>query len=73
MQQMNTAPPDLLTPPEVIHMLRMEDRGVRDPRESLRHLRRTRQIGYTTIGRRIFFPLSAVLDYIDRQTVHPIT
>jgi hypothetical protein len=70
---MTSASPALLTPAEVIPMLRLDDRGVRNPRESLRHLRRTRQIGFTKIGRRIFFPLAAVLDYIDRQTVHPIT
>jgi excisionase family DNA binding protein len=70
---MSTVTPDLLTPREVIHILRLEERGVQNPRETLRHLRRTRQIAFTRVGRRILFPRAAVYDYIEQHTVEALT
>ncbi len=54
------ATPQLLTQEEAIELLRLGDLGVLDPKESLRYLRRTRQIGYVKVAGKVLIPRSAV-------------
>ena len=61
--------PELLTQEEVIEVLRLDDLGVRDPKESLRHLRRTRQLGYVKVAGKVLIPREAIEAYLARQRV----
>ena len=63
---------ELLTPEEVIEILRLDARGLKDPKEVLRHLRRTRQIGFVKLGGRILFRKSDVEDFINKNAVKAI-
>jgi len=63
---------DLLTADEVIKLLRLDQLGLKQPREALRNLRRTRRLGYVEINRRILYPRSDVEEYLDKQH-HPAT
>ena len=45
--------PELLTQDEAIRLLRLDALGLKDPRESLRHLRRTRQIGFVKVSGKV--------------------
>jgi len=59
----------LLTPDEVIARLRLDD-GCKDPRERLKHLRRTRALGFIRLGRRtIRYRQSDVDAFIARRAV----
>ena len=62
-------PPDLLTQTEAIGLLRLDQPGLRDPRESLRYLRRTRQLTYVKVAGKVLIPRTAVHDYLARQEV----
>jgi hypothetical protein len=63
---------ELLTPEEVIKILRLDARGLKNPKEVLRHLRRTRQIGFVKIGGRILFRRQDVEEFINRSVVEPL-
>ena len=60
---------DLLTQNEVIRVLRLDGLGVRNPKESLRHLRRTGQLGYVKVAGKVLIPRVAVMEYLERRTV----
>ncbi len=59
--------PKLLTQEEVIGILRLDDIGLKDPKETLRYLRRTGQIGYVKVAGKILIPQSEVEAYIERH------
>ena len=63
------AAPELLTQDEVIDIMRLKQAGVRHPRETLRYLRRTGQLGYVKIAGRILIPRPDLDSYIQRQRV----
>lgn len=58
-----------MTCDEVIEILRLNARGLKSPKEVLRHLRRTRQIAYLKLGGRILFRRSDIEEYINRNVV----
>ena len=60
---------DLLTQNEVIRALRLDGLEVRNPKESLRHLRRTGQLGYVKVAGKVLIPRAAVMEYLERRTV----
>jgi hypothetical protein len=62
-------PPDLLTQAEAIELLRLDQLGLKDPKETLRYLRRTRRIGYVKVAGKVLIPRQEVLAYLERQTV----
>ena len=61
--------PELLTQEEAIEMLRLDQLGVRDPKEGLRYLRRTRQLGYVKVAGKVLIPRKAIATYLARQRV----
>ena len=61
--------PELLTQEEAIAVLRLDHLGLKDPRESLRYLRRTGQLGYVKVAGRILIPRGEIGDYLERQRV----
>jgi hypothetical protein len=63
---------DLLSPSEAIDLLRLDELGVRDPRESLRYLRRTRQLGYVKVAGRVLYTRRAIFAYLQRHAVEAI-
>jgi hypothetical protein len=64
--------PALLTQDEAIQVLRLDSVGVTDPKESLRHLRRTRQIGYVKVAGKVLIPREEVVAYLERQKVEAV-
>lgn len=62
----------LLTADEVIEILRLDARGLKNPKEVLRHLRRTRQIGFTKIGGRVHYTQQDIEDFIARNHVEAL-
>lgn len=63
---------ELLTQDEAVQSLRLDALGLRCPRESLRYLRRTRQIGYVRVAGKILIPRSEIDAYLERQTVEAL-
>jgi len=61
--------PDLLTQDEAIALLRLNKLGVKDPKETLRYLRRTRQLRFLKVAGKVLIPRSAVLEYLARNTI----
>ena len=66
------AMPDLLTQEEAIRILRLDSLGLKRPKEALRYLRRTRQIGYIKIAGKVLIPRDEMLAYIGRHRVQPL-
>ena len=64
--------PDLLTQDEAIELIRLDTLGLKSPRESLRYLRRTRQIGYVKVAGKILIPRSEIEEYLQRQKVEAL-
>ncbi len=64
--------PDLLTQAEAVRLLRLDKLGVRDPLESLRYLRRTRQLGFVRVAGKILIPRGEIMAYLARQTTEAI-
>jgi len=62
------ATPDLLTQEEAIKVLRLDQLGLRFPKESLRYLRRSGQLGFV----RVIIPRDELTDYLERQRVKPL-
>ncbi len=54
-------------------MLRLDQMGLSNPVESLRYLRRTRQIGYTKVAGKVLVPKSEVKRYLEEHAVEPIS
>jgi hypothetical protein len=67
-----TSVPELLTPDEAIKLLGLDRVGLKSPRDSLRHLRRTRQIGYVKVSGKVLIPREEVISYIRRKRVEPL-
>jgi excisionase family DNA binding protein len=63
--------PALLTQGEVVALLRLDQLGLQDPKETLRHLRRTGQLGYVKVAGKVLIPRSAVDNYLRRNSVDP--
>ena len=61
--------PDLLTQEEAIGILRLDSLGLRDPKESLRHLRRTGQVGYVKVAGKVLIPKEEIVTYLERRSV----
>ena len=61
--------PELLTQEEAITLLRLDQLGLKSPEESLRYLRRTRQLGFVKVCGKILIPRQEIVDYLQRQTV----
>ena len=62
----------LLLPVEVVKILRLDARGLKSPKEVLRHLRRTRQITFVKLGGRIYFLQKDIEEYIKRNRVEAL-
>lgn len=62
-------PNELLTQEEAIEMLRLDQFRLKDPKESLRYLRRTRQLGYVKVAGRVLIPRQALLAFLERHEV----
>ncbi len=62
---------ELLTPEEVIEILRLRELGVKNPKASLRHLRRMKRIGFVRICGKILYPEKEVQDYIEKHYEPP--
>ena len=61
---------ELLTQEEAVRLLRLDVLGVKCPRESLRHLRRTGQVGYVKVCGKVLFPRQALEEYVRRRLVN---
>ena len=61
--------PNLLTQTEVIRLLRLDEMGLKDPKESLRYLRRTGRLGYVKIAGRILFPKDEISAFLAQQWI----
>jgi len=61
--------PELLTQEEAIGLLRLDKLGLQDPKESLRYLRRTGQLGFVKVAGRVLIPKQDIVDYLERQRV----
>jgi len=59
----------LLTQEEAVRLLRLDCLGLSNPKETLRYLRRTRQLGYTHVAGKILIPMGEVVAYLERQSV----
>ena len=59
----------LMTAPEAVAYLRLDQQGLRQPRESLRWLCRTGKLKYTKIGRYIRFKREWLDELINRNIV----
>ena len=66
------AVPELLTQEEAIRLPRLDSLGLRDPRESLRYLRRARQIGCVKVAGKVLIPRDAIREYLEQNRVPPI-
>lgn len=60
---------DLMTADEAVQYLRLDQQGLRQPREALRWLCRTDKLRSTKIGRRVLFRRQWLDEYIDRHDV----
>ena len=59
--------PDLLTQEEAIKLLRLDQLGIKNPKETLRHLRRTRQLGYVKVAGKVLIPREEIEAYVKRH------
>jgi len=59
--------PPLLTPEEAVMLLRIDCIDVQHPQDTLRRYRESGLLRGTRIGLKIFFSLSELLAFIDRQ------
>jgi len=57
--------PELLTQQEAVKALRLDDMDIKNPKESLRYLRRTGQLTYFKVAGKIVIPRKAIKDYLD--------
>jgi len=64
-----SAVPDLLTQEEAVRVLRLDRLGLRDPKETLRHLRRTGQLGYVKVAGKVLIPRKDIEAYLERHRV----
>ena len=55
---------DLLTQDEAVGVLRLDQFGLRNPKETLRHLRRTGQLGYVHVAGKVLIPRNSILSYL---------
>jgi hypothetical protein len=60
---------ELMTPAEAISYLRLDMRGLRDPRESLRWLCRSGRLRHTRVGRHVMFRRDWLDELIDENAV----
>jgi len=63
------AVPDLLTQEEAVRVLRLDQLGLRDPKETLRYLRRSRQLGFVKVAGKVLIPKEDIEVYLERQRV----
>jgi hypothetical protein len=63
---------ELLTQEEAIRLLRLDSLGLAKPKYALRHLWRTRQIGYVKVAGKVLIPRVAIVAYLERQTVRAL-
>lgn len=63
--------PDLLTQDEAITVLRLDCLGLKDPKESLRHMRRTGQLAFVKVAGKVLIPRGAIDDYLARRKLKP--
>ena len=61
--------PELLTQDEAIRLLRLDSFGLAKPKCALRHLWRTRQIGYVKVSGKVLIPRVEIAAYLERQKV----
>jgi hypothetical protein len=62
----------LMTPAEAIAYLRLDEQGLRYPRESLRWLCRTGKLKYAKIGRYVRFRRSWLDEMIERNSTQRV-
>ena len=61
--------PELLTQEEAIEALRLDDMGLKRPKESLRYLRRTGQLTYYKGAGKVLIPRKAIREYLEQHRV----
>ncbi len=64
--------PELLTQDEAIKLLHLDCSGLKHPKEALRGLRRTRQIGYVKVAGKAIIPRGEIEAYLERNTAEPM-
>jgi len=64
--------PELLTQEEAIHLLRLDALDLKRPKEVLRYLRRTSQLGYVKVAGKVLIPKRAILAYLEQHSVDPL-
>jgi excisionase family DNA binding protein len=60
---------ELVTPDEAIAYLRLDEQGLRQPREALRWLCRTGRLRYTKVGRYVRFRRDWLDELVERNAV----
>ena len=60
---------ELMTPAEAVSYLRLDQQGLRDPREALRWLCRTGRLRHTRVGRYVRFRRDWLDELIDENAV----
>jgi hypothetical protein len=58
-----------LTQEETARVLRLDQLCPRNPKEALRHLRRTRQLGYVKVAGKVLIPRKDIEAYLERRRV----
>ena len=64
---------DLLSFEEAGVYLRFGQLGYKQPGEAVRHLCRTRKLRHVKLGKRIFIRRKWLNDYVERESVAPVT
>jgi len=62
------ARPQLLTQEEAAQILRLDRLGLKDPKETLRYLRRTGQLGYVKVAGKVLIPMGELELYVRRHS-----
>ena len=52
--------------------MRLDSLGLKNPKEALRYLRRSRQMGYAKVASKVLIPRDEARAYIDRDHVRPL-
>ena len=60
---------ELLTPEEAVSLLRLDQLGLKNPKESLRYLRRSGQLGYVKVAGKVLIPRQEISAYLERQRI----
>ena len=63
---------NLLTQEEAVRLLRLDELDLKRPKETLRYLRRTGQLGYLKVAGKVLVPRAAIEAYLKKQKVEAL-